>query len=248
MTMTSDLSEIADSLQWFGLTNYEANVFVALQQLGKGTAKDIAEISGVPRSQIYGAADSLKQQGLVEVQQSNPRVYRPIAVNDAVEHLTQKFESKSSEIKTQLQAIQSTEQSQNEQKEEVWTVNGTAAIQARTTKIIDNAQESLVVGLTNDSPLVNSIKTHLTGKTENDIEVEIVVDSDELRSQFAGLGRITQQDQLTEQDTHAQLVIISDSNTILLSVKSQSDEIAIWSSGTNFAKVLIELARGGMKY
>ena len=104
------------------------------------------------------------------------------------------------------------------------------------------------MGLTNDSPLVNSIITHLAGKTENDIEVEIVVDSDELRSQFAGLGRITQQDQLTEQDTHAQLVIISDSNTILLSVKSQSDEIAIWSSRTNFAKVLIELARGGMKY
>jgi HTH-type transcriptional regulator, sugar sensing transcriptional regulator len=81
-----------DALESLGLSNYEAKVFVALQKLGTGTARDIHGVTDVPRSQVYGAAENLQQRGLVEVQQSKPLQYRPVSLNAAKSHLRDRFE------------------------------------------------------------------------------------------------------------------------------------------------------------
>ncbi len=57
-----DESDAIEALEELGLSNYEAKVFVALQRLGTGTARDIHQATDVPRSQVYGAAESLQEQ------------------------------------------------------------------------------------------------------------------------------------------------------------------------------------------
>ena len=47
------------ALERLGLSTYEAGVFVALEKLGRGTAREIAEATDVPRSQVYGAAEHI---------------------------------------------------------------------------------------------------------------------------------------------------------------------------------------------
>lgn len=51
-------------------------------QLSTGTAKEISEISEVPRRRVYDAIRVLKAQGLVEVQHSNPQQYRAVSVEE----------------------------------------------------------------------------------------------------------------------------------------------------------------------
>ena len=54
-----DEAGATESLQQLGLSQYEAEVFVALVKLGTGTAREVTQITDVPRSQVYGAAEAL---------------------------------------------------------------------------------------------------------------------------------------------------------------------------------------------
>lgn len=241
-------SETAELLEWFGLSSYEASVFVALQRLGRGTAKEIASLSGVPRSQIYGAADSLQEQGLVEVQQSNPRTYRPIAVDEAIDQLKQRYERRTADAERQLKQIQNERQNpEDEQKEDVWTVSGAAAVRSRIAKIISDTEERLVVGIDENSPLFEQLGTQLEAKSAEGVEIVVVTESDVVAERFEPFVSVVKQRETGGADVpRPQHVLIADDETILLGVQANEEETAIWSSGTNFAKVLIQLARSGM--
>jgi sugar-specific transcriptional regulator TrmB len=63
------------ALQRLGLSEYEAETFVALQQIDSGSASDVAEVSNVPRSPVYGAADDLEDRGLLDVHSVGGEVY-----------------------------------------------------------------------------------------------------------------------------------------------------------------------------
>lgn len=83
MTQDTAITEAIDLLQELGLKEYEARCFVALNQLPNGTAKEIREISDVPRTRVYDAIRVLESEGLVEVQQSSPQVYRAVEISEA---------------------------------------------------------------------------------------------------------------------------------------------------------------------
>jgi len=68
MTENETTREAISLLQDLGLQEYEARCFMALNQLPNGTAKEIHEISEVPRTRVYDAIRVLESQGLVEVQ------------------------------------------------------------------------------------------------------------------------------------------------------------------------------------
>lgn len=244
----SNQSETAELLEWFGLSSYEASVFVALQRLGRGTAKEIASLSGVPRSQIYGAADSLQEQGLVEVQQSNPRMYRPIAVDEAIDQLKRRYERRTADAERQLKQIRNERRSrEEEQKEDVWTVSGVAAVKSRIATIVADTEERLVVGIDEDSPLFEQLETQLAEKSEEGVEIVVVTESDVVADRFEPFASIVRHRETVKADVpRPQHVLIADDETILLGVQANEEETAIWSSGTNFAKVLIQLARSGM--
>ena len=89
MSEPSDQSRAITLLQDLGLKEYEARAFVALSRCDSGTAKEISEISEVPRTRVYDAIRVLEQQGLVEVQQSTPKQFRAVTPDEAVRIIEQ---------------------------------------------------------------------------------------------------------------------------------------------------------------
>jgi sugar-specific transcriptional regulator TrmB len=88
-----------DAGGWFetlGLTEYEATALAELLGLGRTTAPNLAEATGVPKARIYGVLDSLSDRGYVKVIPGRPKEYRakpPDEVLDrAVENRRQEFE------------------------------------------------------------------------------------------------------------------------------------------------------------
>ena len=53
------------SLMDLGLSNYESKAFAALCLLGKASAKEICELSGVPQPRVYGILTKLQKRGLI---------------------------------------------------------------------------------------------------------------------------------------------------------------------------------------
>jgi len=65
-------------LRDFGLTEYQARVYLALLDLGTATASQVPAISRVPRTRIYATMQQLHEKGLVEIIPETPLKYKPV--------------------------------------------------------------------------------------------------------------------------------------------------------------------------
>mgnify|MGYP000079584579 CR=1 FL=1 len=64
-------------LSLLDLTEYEAAALEELLLLGRTTAPDLAEATGIPKARIYGVLDSLSEAGYVKVIPGRPKRYQP---------------------------------------------------------------------------------------------------------------------------------------------------------------------------
>ncbi|MGH2670302.1 MAG: TrmB family transcriptional regulator, partial [bacterium] len=65
----------------YGLTEYEARTYLALLAAGPATARDLANVSRVPRTKIYGVLDELHAKGLVQLLPERPKRFEAVTVD-----------------------------------------------------------------------------------------------------------------------------------------------------------------------
>ncbi len=99
-------SDVFDRL---GLTEYERDALIKLFDLGRTTAPNLAEATGIPKARIYDVLDSLADEGYVDVIPGRPKEYiakRPTEVLDrAAENRRQSFERFKQEIAQNREAF-----------------------------------------------------------------------------------------------------------------------------------------------
>ncbi|MFB6227704.1 MAG: TrmB family transcriptional regulator [Halobacteriales archaeon] len=92
MTSRSDKS----LLEELDLTEYETTALAELLRIGRTTAPNLAEATGIPKARIYGVLDSLAEDGYIKIVPGHPKEYQakhPEAVVDrAVENRRQAYE------------------------------------------------------------------------------------------------------------------------------------------------------------
>jgi sugar-specific transcriptional regulator TrmB len=79
----SDAGETLFSL--LDLTEYEETALEELLLLGRTTAPDLAEATGIPKARIYGVLDSLSEAGFVKVIPGRPKRYQPHEPSEIVD-------------------------------------------------------------------------------------------------------------------------------------------------------------------
>jgi sugar-specific transcriptional regulator TrmB len=88
--------QAAGLLERLGLTEYEATALTQLLTLGRTTAPNLAEATGIPKARIYGVLDSLSDRGYVKIIPGRPKEYQakhPTEILDrARENRRQDFE------------------------------------------------------------------------------------------------------------------------------------------------------------
>ncbi|MFD1511785.1 TrmB family transcriptional regulator [Halomarina rubra] len=141
-----------ESLEALGLREYEAKCFVALVQLSEGTAKEVSKVAGVPRSRVYDSLEKLQNRGLVDVRESNPRKYRGVSVDTAVQTLRNEFTSHLEAVGENLKELQV---SPHNGDNEFWTVSGRENVSERGNELIDDAVREVVVVLPEDDHVVD---------------------------------------------------------------------------------------------
>lgn len=78
---------IVEGLRKLGLTEYEAKAYAALVGMGEATAREVHELSGVPRTRIYDILRDLGCKGFVEFVQGSPTYYRAVEPDSVMERL-----------------------------------------------------------------------------------------------------------------------------------------------------------------
>lgn len=135
-------SAAVEQLEQFGLSSYAARTFVALASLGTATARDISQVSEVPRTRVYDAVDELHDRGLVDVQQSSPKQFWAISAETASRSFEHELRYRTETLRTALTELEPIER-QAEQRG-VWTVDGQTAVTHRVVEFFESATEEIV--------------------------------------------------------------------------------------------------------
>jgi sugar-specific transcriptional regulator TrmB len=107
------LQQTIQDLQYFGLSNLQAIVYITVVRLGSAKASDIARESKVNRPEVYRILTSLQNNGLIEILYGRPIRFLPTPPEKALSVLTQNIkdklvtlETKKDEIIFRLKSIQ----------------------------------------------------------------------------------------------------------------------------------------------
>lgn len=243
--------DAVEALERLGLSTYEAKVFIALQKLGTGTARDVARVTDVPRPQVYGTAERLEELGLVELQRSTPMQYRPVAVEEARSRLRESFESDQEAAFDYIDDVRSEFSDEDEEREDVWTVRDVSTVNERVARLVGTADESLLLGVHDDSLVDGAVADAVVERAQRGVDVTIVSADDAVHDRFAGADVAVRRPTSAQRVDRNGRVLVVDRDTVLLSVLGTGpdglSETAIWSTDTGFASVLVELVEAWLR-
>ena len=240
-------SVAVEQLEALGLSSYAARTYVALVSLGDGTAKEVSEISDVPRTRVYDAVEELRKQGLVDVQQSTPKRFWPISTETTGRHFEQEYRHRLNLLVESLDAIGPV--SKSSEQRGVWTVTGREATSDRTVDFVESAAEE-VVYMTVDDLFTDEIIESLRAASGRGVSIQLAEMSDAVEANI--------RDEVPEaelfdslwvwSDTSAGRVLMVDQERTLVSVLVPEDgvrpvesqeETAIWGTGETNSLVVI---------
>lgn len=232
-TDAASTAEVVDLLQRLGLTEYAARCYVALLQLGSGTAREVSDTTSVPRSRVYDAIGRLEDRGLVDTNHASPKVFRPVSRETIARYFQLDYEQSVQRLTSQLATIEPVER-QHEQTG-VWTVTGQQAVTDRLLEFISEADEE-VVYMSVEDLLTDEVIERIAGAEERGAEVYLAGISSEAQARIQEeIPSAKIFETLWEwSDTPAGRLLMVDNETILVSVltaHSAVKETAIWGSG-----------------
>lgn len=244
-------AESIGPLERLGLAHNEAKLLLGLQQLGSGTARELAEVTDVPRSQVYGTAEGLEGKGLVYVQQATPKRYHSVEPDEIEAILRSRFERDLEEVVTVLERLDRQQQSETETREEIWTIRGREPIDERIDQLSVEATNRIVFGVSSRDLLSEGIVDILHERAADGIDVLVISRDGTVRDKFEsidGIQAVEPPEWITENDQTGRILIVDDTG-ILHSVLSEASplgsdqETAFWSQNSGFARMVITLMR-----
>lgn len=243
-----DESDALDALEHLGLTSYEAKVLVGLQKLETATASEIARVTDVPRSQVYGTADSLEERGLLEVQNASPTRFRAVDLDEAMARLSERFERERGRATEYLRAVRgSLSDDTDEHRPEIWVTRGTDNITRRVEDLLADAEERVVVGASDAAFLPSSLVATLETLAERGVTVVGASEDPAVLDRFSDISGVDTVRIVNERghDAESNRLLIVDGRTILIGMldatAGSNDESAMWSANTHFAALLARL-------
>ena len=78
----ADGTQLLESLE---LKEYERTALDQLLRLGRTTAPNLAEASGIPKARVYGVLESLGDEGFIEIIPGRPKEYQPKAPEEILQ-------------------------------------------------------------------------------------------------------------------------------------------------------------------
>jgi sugar-specific transcriptional regulator TrmB len=245
---TSDPQSAAvEQLEQFGLSSYAAQTFVALAGLGTGTARDISQVSEVPRTRVYDAIEELHDRGLVDIQQSSPKEFWAISAETAGRTFEREHRHRTEVLRTALTELEPVQR--RDEQRGVWTVDGQAAVTDRVLEFFGSAEEEIVY-MTVEDLLTDDLIDELAAAAERGVSIKLGGVSNDVEEQIRDAipGVSVFESLWIWSDTSAGRLMMVDGQKTLVSAlvngvdANHSDprsETAIWGEGETNSLVAV---------
>ncbi|WP_323191884.1 helix-turn-helix domain-containing protein [Halostella sp. PRR32] len=240
--MTSD-DDAVTALESVGLTEYEARCFVGLSRIRKGTAKEISQLSDVPRSRVYDALERLHERGLVDVQQSEPREYQAVETETALSVFDRDFRTTLDEVD---EALGNVDTDRRLEKQGVWAIANRDHVIDRTETLLDDAETEVYLLVGHEAGVDEEVFDKIDELARNDVDVLVEVPSESAKKQVLDVipaATVSVYESLDvmppEQGHKPSHIVMVDRNAILLSAAREGDlpgvteQTGIWCRGVD---------------
>jgi len=239
MSNSDSRSAAVERLVALGLSTYAARTFVALVVLGDGTAQDVSDVADVPRTRVYDAAEELRKQGLIDVQQSTPKRFWAVSTETATRRFERELRGRMDSLTEEVRSLETRDDAREQRG--VWTVTGRGTVTDRVVEFVEAAETEVIYTTATDlltAPVVDA----LSAASDRGVTIRL-----------AGLSQsatATMRDELPEtnpfeptwnwSDTPAGRLLLVDRERTLVSVLVDGDgdhppepldETAVWGSG-----------------
>ncbi len=165
------MSQLVEALKSFGLSEYEAKALLTLLSKGELTAKEISELSGIPRTSVYDVMSSLESKGLVK-SFGKPLKFRALKTDEIVSILSKKVSDNLELLKRELPKLET-----EEEIEEVKVYRGDAVF-GILKMLVSSAEKKIRVLLSHISKEIEDILRSAKCRL-------VIVSSDARRIEFA---------------------------------------------------------------
>ncbi len=228
-----------------GLSTYAARTFVALVALGEGTAMDVSDVADVPRTRVYDAAEELRDRGLVDVKQANPKRFWAISAETAGRHFAREYEHRVTALTDALDRLQTTDRTTEQRG--VWTVTGRDTVTERVVDFISTAEEEIVYTTAEDL-LTDDVADALSEASDRGASIRLgeMSRAAEHRLERRVPGADPFESLWDWSDTPAGRLLMVDREKTLVSVfvdgdhpPEPRDETAIWGAGPSNSLVVV---------
>ena len=167
------------------LGEYERTALAELLTLGRTTAPNLAEATGIPKARIYGVLDSLADRGFVKVIPGRPKEYQPRSpeaiLDRAAENRRQAFEAFRSDLASSresfLEAFGPRFEAASEDirpAEELFYVVDVGEPSERETRQLYHEAEERVNVLTKSFEYLDSVAPALADALERGVDVDVL--------------------------------------------------------------------------
>lgn len=250
-------------LQELGLTEYEARCFVALTRVQKASASEIHTLSDVPRSRVYDSVEQLHRKGLVDVQQTDPRQYRALPHDVALDRLREQYTSTLTATDDALSGLRRTT---GLEEEGAWAIADHDNVTDRIGLLLEDATDEVYFLVADADTLDEDLCERLTAAAESGVSVLIEVASDEtaadVRSSVPDATVVASDfadDPSRLEEKWLGRIMMVDRSAVLLGALSErtrpgsTEETAVWAAGPDHGLVVgvrhmlgARLDRGGV--
>jgi len=236
-----------EQLEQFGLSAYAARTFVALSSLGTGTARDISQVSEVPRTRVYDAIDELHERGLVDILQSSPKLFWAISGETASRTLEHELRHRTELLRTALSELEPVER--RAEQRGVWTVDGQTAVTERVLDFFASADDEIVY-MTVEELLTEDLIEGLGEAAERGVSIKLAGVSTEVQERIQDEipGATMFESLWVWSDTSAgRLMMVDGRKTLVSALVNGADvrptdprsETAIWGEGDTNSLVVV---------
>jgi sugar-specific transcriptional regulator TrmB len=239
--------EAVAALKSLGLSTYEARVFAALVRLGSGTARDVASVTDVPRSQVYTTADDLEARGFISTQQSSPQVFHPVSLDEARAQLERRFEERRDAAFDRLASLERTAEADDDRSEDVWSIAGEAAVTERIGRLAADAERTVRYGASDLTDPDPDLLETVAALCDRGVDVALLAEPDQpVGEAWLALDLRVVRPEERRSNEYAERVLVVDFDVFLLSIRGAdgAEETAVWSAHTTFARVFSRLIAG----
>ena len=251
-----DDTTLTESLKELGLSTYAAETFLGLQRVGPATASDIAAVTDVPRSQVYGAADELEELGLVNVQSSNPKEFRAVSPSTAGELLRSRIAQQTTEMVSQLEAIRAADgRPEQGESDSIWRVQGLQNTNQKAVDFLESADSRVHYYVTAAAFLPSAAVDALEATATDGCTVSVFAPADTavaerrpgLAADTIGFEHIDPPAAFADNCTR---LLVVDDSAVLIGVttpQAPREELCFWSAGEQVAPPLAAAFRAVLR-